>query len=138
MPAFALGNRFTTIDPESGNNIMFGTYADPDKLKELNQNSSIWNPNINSTVPISWAVEDGSFLRMSSLTLGYTLPEHLSRKLFISNFRIYTTVYNVFCLTKYSGQDPEVSTGSGNLTMGRDYSAYPKARNFVMGVNLTF
>ncbi len=137
-PLFALGKRFTTIDPETGNNIMFGTYADPDKLKALNMNSSIWNPCINSTVPISWAVEDGSFLRMSSLTLGYTIPENVSRKLLISNFRIYGTIYNVFCLTKYSGQDPEVSTGSTNLTLGRDYSAYPKARNFVIGANLTF
>jgi hypothetical protein len=138
-PLFALGKRFTTIDPVTGNNIMYGTYADPVKFRELNENSTMWNPVINSTVPISWAVEDGSFLRMSSLTLGYTLPEKLSRRFFISNLRIYGTIYNVFCLTNNSGQDPEVSTkSSNNLTPGMDYSAYPKARNFVMGLNLTF
>lgn len=136
---FALGKRFTTIDPETGYNIMYGTYANPDLLKELNQNTTMWNPIINSTVPLSWAVEDGSFLRLSSLTFGYTLPQKISKLALISNFRLYGTIYNVFCLTNYSGQDPEVSTkNSSPLTPGVDYSAYPKARNFVIGANITF
>jgi len=137
--AFALGKRFTTIDPVTGYNIMYGTYGNPDLLQQLNQNTSMWNPIINSTVPLSWAVEDGSFLRLSSVTFGYTLPQRISKMVLISNLRFYGTVYNVFCLTKYSGQDPEVSTKSSNpLTPGVDYSAYPKARNFVIGANLTF
>ncbi len=137
--AFSLANRFTTIDPVTGYNIMYGTYANPELLKEINQNSSVWNPIINATLPLSSAVEDGSFLRMSSLTLGYTLPQRISKRVMIQNFRFYATLYNVFCLTKYSGQDPEVSTKSGNaLTPGLDYSAYPKARNFVIGANITF
>jgi TonB-linked outer membrane protein, SusC/RagA family len=136
---FALANRFTTIDPTTGYNIMYGTYGNPDLLKQINQNSSIWNPMINSTVPLSYAIEDGSFLRMSNLTVGYTLPEKISRKVMIKNFRIYGTMQNVFCLTKYSGQDPEVSAKSGNpLTPGVDYSAYPKAKAFVLGANVTF
>jgi len=136
---FALGKRFTTIDPVTGNNIMYGTYANPELLQELNQNSTTWNPIINSTIPLSWAVEDGSFLRMSSLTFGYTLPQKISKAFLVSNLRLYGTIYNVFCLTNYSGQDPEVSTKSSNsLTPGVDYSAYPKARNFVIGANITF
>jgi hypothetical protein len=136
---FSLDRRFTTIDPATGNNIMYGTYANPELLQQLNQGKVLWNPLINSTVPLSWSVEDGSFLRMSSLTLGYTFPEKWTKIAFISNLRIYGTIYNVFCLTKYSGQDPEVSVYSSNtLTPGVDYSAYPKARNFVVGVNITF
>jgi len=135
---FSLDKRFTTIDPETGQNIMYGTYANPDKLRELNKNKTMWNPNINSTVPLSWAVEDGSFLRLSSLTLGYTLPESLSKRFYITNLRIYGTIYNVFCLTKYTGQDPEVSTSSNALCPGLDYSAYPKSRSFTMGINLSF
>jgi TonB-dependent starch-binding outer membrane protein SusC len=135
----ALGKRFTIIDPETGNNIFSGTYANPERLKELNKNSKLWSPVTNYNFPCSWAVEDGSFLRMSSLTVGYTLPQNMSRKLFITNFRVYATLYNVFCLTNYSGQDPEVSVKSSNpLTPGIDYSAYPRARNFVIGANLTF
>lgn len=136
---FSLDKRFTTIDPTTGYNIMYGTYANPDLLKTLNQNSTLWSPLINSTIPVSWAVEDGSFLRLSSLTLGYTVPMQISKKLMIQNFRLYANLYNVFCLTKYSGQDPEVSTSSGNtLTPGVDYSAYPKSKSFVLGVNITF
>ena len=86
-----------------------------------------------------WAVEDGSFLRLNTLTLGYTLPESLMNKVHIKNLRFYVTAYNVFCLTGYSGFDPEVSTAlQTNLTPGVDYSAYPKSRQFVIGVNLNF
>lgn len=137
--AFSLANRFTTIDPITGYNIMYGTYANPDLLRQLNQNSTVWNPIINAMIPLSTAVEDGSFLRLSSLTLGYTLPQRISRMVLIQNFRVYASLYNVFCLTKYSGQDPEVSTrNSSRLTPGVDYSAYPKSRNIVIGANITF
>ena len=57
----------------------------------------------------------------------------------IEKFRMYVTAYNVFCLTNYSGYDPEVSTRrQTNLTPGVDYSAYPKSRQLVVGLNLNF
>lgn len=57
----------------------------------------------------------------------------------MENFRVYATGYNLFVLTNYSGPDPEVSTRrSTPLTPGVDYSAYPKARSFVAGINVTF
>lgn len=86
-----------------------------------------------------WAVEDGSFLRLSTLTLGYSLPKSLLSKVRIQNLRFYVTGYNLFCWTSYSGADPEVSTRrKTNLTPGVDYSAYPKSRSFVFGLNLSF
>jgi hypothetical protein len=84
-------------------------------------------------------VEDGSFLRMSTLTLGYTLPATLLSKARIQSLRFYVTGYNLLCITGYSGFDPEVSTiRKTNLTPGVDYSAYPKSRQFVVGFNLNF
>ena len=112
---------------------------DPDELTAMNANTTMWSPYMSKYVFSDWAVEDGSFLRLSTVTLGYTLPKNLTKKLKIDKFRLYATGYNVFCLTNYSGFDPEVSTRrSTNLTPGVDYSAYPKSRQIVIGLNLNF
>jgi TonB-linked SusC/RagA family outer membrane protein len=134
----ALANRFTFIDPATGYNIYSGDHADPELLRQLNTDAIYWHPMSNATVMTDRAVEDGSFLRFSNLTLGYTLPKSLTAKFGVKNLRIYGTANNVFCWTKYSGQDPEVNTSSANLTPGVDYSAYPKSRTYIVGVNLTF
>ena len=93
-------------------------------------------------VPTSWAMEDASFLRLQSLTLGYTLPKALTTKAGVQNCRFYVTATNLFCLTSYSGYDPEVSTYARNssysgLTPGIDYSSYPKSRGWTFGLNVT-
>ena len=99
----------------------------------------MWNPAIGNAIFSDWAVEDGSFLRMQSATIGYTLPEDLTKKVYIRRLRVYVTGTNLFCLTKYSGYDPEVDTRRATpLTPGVDYSAYPKSIGFVAGINLTF
>ncbi len=135
----SLGNRFTTIDPVTGYNVMFGNEADPERLRELNQNASLWHPITNRSILTDWAIEDGSFLRLNTLTLGYTMPESLTTKFLVQRLRIYFTGYNLAIWTNYSGQDPEVDTRrSTPLTPGVDYSAYPKARTFLAGVNITF
>ena len=85
-------------------------------------------------------VEDGSFLRLNQLTLGYSLAEKWIKKAYITKCRIYVQASNLFCATKYSGFDPEVDVlGNKNpLQPGVDYSAYPKSRGFNVGVNLSF
>ncbi|WP_448778788.1 SusC/RagA family TonB-linked outer membrane protein [Bacteroides congonensis] len=133
-----LSNRWTIIDPETGKNVMYGIDANPSRFCELNTKASIWSPMIGRNILTDWAVEDASFLRFSNLTLGYTLPAVLSGKLGIRKMRVYATASNLFCWTAYSGQDPEVNTQRSTLTPGVDYSAYPKARTYVFGVNLTF
>ena len=86
-----------------------------------------------------WAIEDASFLRLNTLTLGYTLPNHLTRRVGINSLRLYCTGYNLFTITGYSGFDPESDTVKKNaLTPNVDYSAYPKNRSFVIGMNLNF
>ena len=88
--------------------------------------------------PSSWAIEDGSFLRINNVTLGYTLPPLKLEWLKISKLRFYVTGNNLHIFTKYTGYDPEVSVASSPLTPGLDYSAYPKSRSFIFGLNATF
>jgi hypothetical protein len=71
--------------------------------------------------------------------VGYTLPQTLTRKVRLDKVRFYATGTNLFCLTDYSGFDPEVDTRrSTPLTPNVDYSAYPKSRSWVFGVNISF
>ena len=84
--------------------------------------------------PIS---EDGSFLRLQSLTLGYTLPKQLTRKWGVDRLRVYFTGSNLFTITNYSGYDPEVDIQNG-LTPSVDYNRYPRSRSYLLGVNLSF
>lgn len=83
-------------------------------------------------------VEDASFLRLKTLSLGYTLPSGLLKYLDIKTVRIYSTAQNIFTWTKYSGLDPEVSTRNTALTPGFDWSPYPRAKSIVFGINVTF
>lgn len=83
-------------------------------------------------------IEDGSFLRLKNVTIGYTLPQRITRKSFISHLRIYLTGQNLFCLTRYSGFDPEVNMRNSTLMPGFDFGSYPKARIITTGLELKF
>ncbi|MBO9619878.1 MAG: TonB-dependent receptor [Niabella sp.] len=85
-----------------------------------------------------YTIEDGSYLRLKTLSLGYSLTPAALRRLKIKSMRIYTSMQNVFTWTKYSGQDPEVNLYNSVLTGGFDYSSYPKARVTTLGVNVNF
>ncbi|MHC1704215.1 MAG: SusC/RagA family TonB-linked outer membrane protein [Tenuifilaceae bacterium] len=129
----AIGERWNNIDAD-GNLV-----NDPALLESMNANTTMWSPYMTRRVFSDWAVEDGSFLRLKTLSLGYTIPSSLTKKVRIQNLRFYATCYNVFILTNYSGFDPEVSTRRATaLTPGVDYSAYPKSRQVIFGINLTF
>lgn len=115
---------------------------EPSLLTALNANATIWQPargtGAAAFIPHSWAIEDGSFLRINNLTIGYNLPVKNFLASHISKLRFYLTGNNLAVLTSYSGYDPEVSVRSNPLTPGLDYSAYPKSRSFIFGVNATF
>lgn len=128
------GNRWTNTDPTSGLVV-----TDPTALAALNANTSLWSPYQSRYVFSDWAVEDASFIRLNTLTLGYSLSKDLISKLSISKLRFYVTANNVFVLTNYSGLDPEVSTRRNTpFTPGVDSSPYPRSRQFVFGLNLSF
>lgn len=134
-------NRFTLIDPQTGKESTNLT-----RLAELNpgqfSGSTMWNISSNNKNAISdnssHYLEDGSYLRFSTITLGYTLPKTWLQKAKISNARVYCTLNNICTITGYSGYDPEVSASSSALTPGVDNSAYPRSKSWVLGVNLTF
>ena len=133
LSSMAEGKRWTNLNED-------GTLCnDPAKLAAMNANTTEFSPYTTKGFFSDWAVENGSFLRLNTLTLGYTLPKALVQKAKLESLRFYATCYNVFCLTSYSGYDPEVSTIRRTaLTPGVDYSAYPKSRQFVIGLNLNF
>ena len=84
-------------------------------------------------------VEDGSFLRVKALTLGYNLPANLLSKVKLLNAKVYVTGENLFTLTDYSGYDPEVNAfGGSNTVLGIDFGTYPQTRNLIFGLNLSF
>ncbi len=119
---------------EMGNDMFY----DPEKWGEMNKNATIWNPrNITKSYISTYGVEDGSFMRLQTLTLGYSLPKSVLKALGMSKFRIYATGYNLFTITKYSGYDPEVNIGQG-LTPNIDYNLYPRSRTYTFGMQLTF
>lgn len=140
IPAEFGSNYYRLIDPNTGqitNNIA--------RLKELNPNEGdrTWNlSQVNSqniTYPSSYYVEDGSYLRIAQVTLGYSLEKEFIKHVGLTNARIYCTLNNLATITGYSGFDPEVSAASGvAVTPGYDGSAYPRSRSYVLGINLTF
>lgn len=122
-----------------------------DGAQKINQISNIltdsWTPeNPNASRPAvdakrdfasyrrsSFFIEDGSFIRLQNVSLGYTLP--VSK--IIRSARVYVSAQNLFTITDYSGFDPEVNNqGQNNLNRGDDYDAYPRSRSFTVGINL--
>lgn len=86
----------------------------------------------------SRVIEDGSYLRLKNISLGYTFPRSVLRKMKFDTVRVYLSADNVYTFTKYSGPDPEVSTRNSVLTPGFDWSAYPRAIGITGGVSFTF
>lgn len=112
--------------------------TDPSELAALNVGKT--NPafNGNNTGRLySDIIEDGSFLRINNISLGYTLPKDWLKKSKISNLRIYFTAYNLYVFTKYSGYDPEVNVLNNAITRGVDFSAYPRSKSFITGLNIS-
>lgn len=129
-------HRWVTINKETGE------FLTPEELAVANKGKTVAcfqdNGAADNAVMHSWVVEDGSYLKLSNVTLGYTFPEKLISKIGLSKLRLYVTGNNLFTWTKYSGYDPEVSTMSNPLTPGVDFGAYPRSRSFVFGINLAF
>jgi len=86
----------------------------------------------------SRVIEDGSYLRLKTVSLGYSLGSAVLKNIKIRSLRAYLSAQNIFTITGYSGPDPEVSVKNSTLTPGFDYSAYPRARTLTFGINATF
>lgn len=139
-----LGNKIMNIakiDMKSG----VGWYNAPRELL-----TEAWSPNNPSNTQFAinasnqnnlqisdWLVENGSYLRIKSIQLGYTLPNSLLSKANIQRIRIWAGGYNLLTFTNYSGLDPEIGSGSP-LSMGVDQGYYPQAKSFMFGINANF
>lgn len=148
---FNLSDRYSRIDPTTGENMLSASYANKyisangeeayyNRINEVNAGKNIFNPASITTRPLtSWDVENASFLRLQNVSIGYTLPKTFSKKIYMNNIRLYATAYNILCITKYSGVDPEVDCCTSTpMTPGVDYAAYPKSFSIVGGINVTF
>ncbi len=94
-------------------------------------------------LPSDRFIEDGSYIRLKNLTLGYTLPRSLTSKWGVSNLRVYISGQNLFTITDYSGYDPEVDSRTDtaarrNLALGYDAGSYPATRSYTFGLSVTF
>ncbi|MBL7737829.1 MAG: TonB-dependent receptor [Chitinophagaceae bacterium] len=127
-------NRWTNVNAQGQ------VVRDPVELAKLNENAQIWSPvRVQRWWLHSWAVEDGSYLRINNLTLGYTLPAKVLNKFKISTFRVFATINNLATITNYSGYDPDVTARrSDPLTPGVDFAAYPRSRTWAFGLNVSF
>lgn len=102
-------------------------------LELENREGTIPNPlgSPTNTATSTRFIENGSYLRLKNVQIGYTLPKHITEKFYCSRLRFYVTASNLFTITKYSGYDPEVGSGV-------DYGNYPQSRTFTFGLNATF
>lgn len=139
-------SRYYTCNNEGGCNTMAvglnryqGEYTqpyetNPDMMFRANRTQRNLNTQFST-----FFVEDGSFFRMTNLTLGYTIPDNKAFKsIHLQKFYIYFSVDNVFMATKYTGYNPDVDYNASNTAPGLDFGTYPLARSFSGGIKLTF
>ena len=119
----------------------YKTLASQIDQMNVDKGANTYSPIMSHYVVTDQCLEDGSFLRLNQLTVGYSFPKDWMEKTkVINNIRVYVQGTNLFCATKYSGLDPEVDTRSSKnpLTPGVDFSAYPKSRGVNVGLNIQF
>ncbi len=142
---FGRGDRWVYTLTSGNHEDMYKNYyidGAVDTYLGMNQNKGLWNPadlvtKKDAAAINSYFVEDGSFVRCSDITIGYTLPKDIVKKAFLSKVRAYISCSNPFIITGYTGYDPEVDIQSG-LTPSMDYNRYPRNRAFSFGLNVTF
>ena len=104
---------------------------------------TIKDPNSNFVRMSNLLIEDGSFLKIKTIQLGYTLPMSIVSKMKLTKCRLYVTGQNLLTFTNYSGYDPEIAeytpgNPNSSLAQGIDLGNYPIPKTFIMGVNITF
>ena len=153
IAAMSYNNRYSLMsaqgqympDVYATNSFMYGdeytVFANQLDQMNADKGANTHSPIMSHYVVTDQDLEDGSFLRLNQLTLGYSLPKvWMEKTKVINTIRVYVQGTNLFCATKYSGLDPEVDTRSSKnpLTPGVDFSAYPKSRGINVGLNIQF
>lgn len=135
-----LSTSYKIFDIQNG---QLTSVTDPAALDALNANATTFLPFHENPVVSTMGIQDGSFLRLNTFTIGYSLPDALIKKAKINRARIYGSIYNALLITSYNGLDPEVNTNSNQggaqyPTLGLDWGSYPRPRSFTLGLNLEF
>ena len=124
---------------------IYNWYDDPSNVQVINKGTKTPRPTINDPNDndrmSSRYVEDGSYLRIKNISLGYNLPKKVLQKIKFENIRVYVNIQNLYTFTKYQGYDPEVGAStqdSSGLTYGVDNGRYPSPTTYSCGVNFTF
>lgn len=124
------------IDPAQPEEIWNVHVSNPESATVQRLNTADGNDNNRMS---SRFVEDGSYLRIKNISLGYTFPQKWTRKWHIENLRVYMNIQNAFTFTKYKGYDPEVGAYNYKVLLrGVDYARYPSQRIYTVGLNLSF
>jgi TonB-linked SusC/RagA family outer membrane protein len=108
----------------------------PDNPSNTNPRLAYGDPNKNLTTSSSYFVEDGSYMRVKNLVIGYTLPQQLVNKIGFVNCRIYLSGQNLLTFTKYTGMDPEIG-GKSNVERVLDNGIYPQSRTYMVGLQVS-
>lgn len=128
---------------------LYATQTHTSRRNFLAEVADRWTPtNASNSVPsvkgyitgdvYSRFVEDGSFLRLKNITLGYTIPQKWTKKFYVQKLRVYASGQNLLCFDNYSGYDPEVNSKNSPMTPGLDWGAYPKSRIYTVGIDIQF
>ena len=133
-----LSTAYRIFDIQNGQLV---SVTDPAALDALNAKATTFLPYHENPMVSTMGIQDGSFLRLNTVTLGYSLPESWMSGAGFKTVRIYASVYNALLFTNYKGLDPEVSTNlkqnnSAYPTPGLDWGAYPRPRSFTVGLNI--
>ena len=123
-----------SLPGQKSKDLLYNSWTE--KNREATIPKASYSSNFSSNTQVcSYYIEDGSYLRMKDLQIGYTLPQSMTGKLKINSLRIYLQAINLFTITRYSGLDPEI--GGSDLAFGIDYGNYPAAKQFIFGINLS-
>ena len=108
------------------------------KPESTNENPRVTTGATRNTVFSDFYVENGSFMRLKNIQLGYTIPKTVVSKIKFSSVRVYVAANNLYTLTQYQGFDPEIGSAGGALASGVDYGFYPQARTIMGGISVKF
>ncbi len=135
---------------QNANRILFEGTPTYNGINRFAIEKNRWTPsNTNTLIPriggdngikgsyTSRTIEDGSYLRLKTVQIGYSFRTKFLKKVGLKSFRLYASGQNLITWTNYSGMDPEISTFNSVLTPNFDYSGYPRARTFTVGANIT-
>ena len=123
------------FDHKNQSTVVLDRWTEPGQVTDVPRATSDMQNVRNS----SRFVEDGSYLRIKTLSLSYTLPQNWTNKLRMNNLTVFGTAQNLYTLTNYSGFDPEVNAyGASNVQLGVDYGTYPQSRTIIFGLNVEF